>query len=477
MRAKNDVECPELPDWLQSAEEAFYQQNTSAIDPKSMELLALYLKARQQHVGCAEALAERYETGNVPTGMNKNKALEWHVYAMSIGSIESKLRVAQYYLWQSSHDDVAKAILLAKELIANVVMETRSSAIHVNVAATAALLLLEHDAEEDESQALINDLLAHKSFANHPDFYTIQNRLSKMQRNPIANRSSLCVLNKKISDEGDFKVGIYKVLEQPLTLIGLPDPDLVKATLDSEFPWFTAVNAQVYQQLVVAQFSKMQVFKLRPLLLAGPPGVGKTRWAKRLGELCNVPFRALMAAGSSDAMFLRGTPRGWSSTRPGAVLQTMATEEVANPLILVDELEKASADSRNGRIWDVLLQLLEPTTARVFMDECLCLPCDLSAVSWIATVNEIGKLPQPLLERFTIVTVQRPGPECFMTLMNNITADFAAELGIDKRMLPVPDANEIEMLRRCNGPRELNRTLRMVMEKHMVDDKRNAIRN
>ena len=244
----------------------------------------------------------------------------------------------------------------------------------------------------------------------------------------------------------------------------------INAILDKEFPWFSSVNALVCRQLAASHFGSKPAFKVRPLLLAGAPGVGKTTWVKRLAELCEVPYRAIMAAGNNDVMYLRGTPRGWSSARPGAVLQTMATELVANPIFLVDELEKASPDSKNGRLWDVLLQLLEPSSAKIYLDECLQVPADLSWVSWIATANELGNIPKPLLDRFTIVVADTPGVEHFKTIVSGSITRYAKELGIDQKMLPQLTQDEFEVLGLCKSPREISRTVALMMEKGLVNE-------
>ena len=220
--------------------------------------------------------------------------------------------------------------------------------------------------------------------------------------------------------------------------------------------------------MLVGQHSATPAFRIRPLLLAGLPGVGKTTWTKRLAELCKVPFRSVMAGGGTDSMFLRGTPRGWSSARPGAVIQTISTEGIANPIFLVDELEKASTSNHNGNIWDVLLQLLEPASSRTYLDECLQVPCDLSWVSWIATVNTLSNLPKPLLERFTVVLVESPGEGHFMALVEGAIRAFAKDMGVDQRMLPAFEAGDLEMLRRCKNPRETNRMVRMILEHGLV---------
>ena len=336
-----------------------------------------------------------------------------------MGSVKSALRLARLNTWLSEARNMGSVKVKAAKAINNALNEKYTCQQNMNMAAQAALLLIEYKPNKSEI-LLIEELLEAKKFAKHQDRVVIREGIRLAQCQWGSNRLSLKVASAKISEDGEFKAGIYRALENPLPLVELPDADFVKKSLDAEFPWFSAINEQIYRQLIVQQHSAMSAFKLRPLLLAGPSDTGKTTWAKRLAELCHVPFRSVMAGGGSDSMFLRGIPRGWASSRPGAVLHDMATEGIANLLFLVDELEKASPDSKNGCNWDVLLQMLEPATSKVYLDECLQVPCDLSWVSWIATVNEIGALPRPLLERFTVVVVQALSPEHFEILVKSV---------------------------------------------------------
>lgn len=474
---QNKVTFPGYPEWLVAVGVAVEKGYADQFPEHITVLLANHHHAEAGDYDCAEVVAEQYESGDLPCGANLAQAVIWHAYAAELGSTKSALRLAQMLLWMKSENDyVQRALELAKKVVTNTLANRYHGDSILNSAAAAALLMLDNCADADGT-ALIKELLAHKKFAGHPDHSAIYHRLQLLRSQSGEEKLSLKVASGKITDDSDFKAGIYKALERPLPLVRLPDPDMVKAILDAEFPWFANVNEIVYRQLVVQQLNAVPAFKLRPLLLAGAPGVGKTSWVKRLGELCQVPFRSVMAGGGSDSMFLRGTPRGWSSTRPGAILQTIASEGIANPLFLVDELEKASPDARNGRIWDVLLQLLEEATAKVYLDECLGVPCDLSQVNWIASVNKIGEIPIALLERFTIVVVPAPGPEHFMTLVNSVIQRFADEYRIDVRMLPALDNHDLEVLRKTNGPREISRTARMLIEKRVVDERRHAMRN
>ena len=467
----NTKECPALPIWLGEAQCQFEEDRLTFFElPQLIQSsFHLYQGAHKGEFQSAEKLALKFESGDVPSGPNMSLAVTWHRYAAALGSASSALRLAQLLVWAPVYEkNTEESMQLAKRAVENVLGNNHIDKGSMHTAAAAALFLLERNPDV-AACVQIEDLLNHKRFAGHPDSERIATALHRISCQAGDDPLSLKVAQSRIVEDGGFKVGIYKCLESPLPLVPLaPDPDAIRTVLDQEFPWFKAVNEQVYRQLVVAQSSAMPAFRIRPLLLAGLPGVGKTTWVKRLAELCKVPCRTVMAAGGADSMFLRGTPRGWSSARPGAVVQAMAIEGVANPLFLVDELEKASHSNHNGRIWDVLLQLLEPASSRTYLDECLQIPCDLSWVSWIATVNTLGALPQPLLERFTVMLVDPPGEGHFMTLVEGAVRGFAKELGMDQRMLPSLDAEDLDILRRCRNPREINRTVQMMIEQRLV---------
>ena len=471
-QAKDKEACPELPAWLEEPERALAEDSSKFHElPQHIQtLFSLHEQAKRGDFQCAEKLAIKYESGGVPSGPDMALAISWHKYAVELGSAASALRLAELLDWSvyEEGNPAGAGVQMAQRALEIILANKYIDRSDWHKAAAAALLLLERNPDE-AARSLIENLLVEKKFAGHPDFERIATALRQEKCKAGDDPLSLKVARSKIAEDGGFKLGIYQCLESPLPLVPLAlDIGAIRKVLDQEFPWFQKVNELVYRQMVVAQQSAMPALRLRPLLLAGLPGVGKTSWAKRLAELCEVPLRIVMAGGGADSMFLRGTSRGWSSARPGAVIQTMAIERVANPVFLVDELEKASASSHNGRIWDVLLQLLEPASSRTYLDECLQVPCDLSWVSWIATVNTLSGLPKPLLERFTVVLVEQPGPDHFMALVAGAIRAFAQELGIDQRMLPSLDAEDLKILRRCKSPREINRTVQMMLEHALV---------
>ena len=152
------------------------------------------------------------------------------------------------------------------------------------------------------------------------------------------------------------------------------------------------------------------VGKRTVLLLVGEPGGGKSRFVRRLSEILNVGCWRTDASRADGATF-GGTDKRWYSAEPCHPFLAIARVKHANPVVLIDELEKAGTRNDYGRLWDCILGFLEPETAARYPDPALQVTLDLSHVSYIATVNSIDPLPSPLRDRFRVVTFPKPRVE------------------------------------------------------------------
>lgn len=275
------------------------------------------------------------------------------------------------------------------------------------------------------------------------------------------------------SSEGRRIANNYERLVGPLRLAGCRiSPETLGVALELEFPWMQSATDRLVDDLRLLRSTGTPWSRFRPVLLVGRPGTGKTRFARRLAKLLGTGFQEVSAAGSTDNRLLAGTARGWHGAQPALPLIAMLRSETANPVCLIDEIEKAGGSGRNGDMRATLLAMLEQETAKSWFDECLLSSCDLSQVSWILTANSIEGLTAPLLSRLMVVDVEGPGPEHFDALFSNILLDLCHELGVTRRQLPELHPDAIEALRehftRTRSARRLKSAIVSAMAHAMV---------
>jgi ATP-dependent Lon protease len=215
--------------------------------------------------------------------------------------------------------------------------------------------------------------------------------------------------------------------------------------------------------------------KLRPLLLLGAPGGGKSRFVRRLGDVLAVHVWRTDASRADGAAFA-GTDKRWYSAEPCHPFLAINQAKHANPLILLDELEKAGTRSDYGRLWDCLLGFLEAETNMRYPDPALQINVDLSHVSYIATANSVEPLPGPIRDRFRIINFPKPGSSDLDALLPGVIADFAMQRGLDARWItPLDDVERAMVESHWPGGsvRRLHRVVHALLQNREVRATRN----
>ena len=257
-----------------------------------------------------------------------------------------------------------------------------------------------------------------------PDNYLVVARLSEND-----------LMNARLKEITATLKGVINV---PLPLTKVPPLQQVRATLLFEFPY-----ARDTIDFALADLVGRTTVRLRPLILLGGPGAGKSRFGRRLGEILLGGNIWRTDASRADGSIFGGTDRRWHSAEPCHPFLAVARAGIANPLILIDEIEKAAAAGfDHGRFWDALLGLIEPETSSRYPDPALQTELDLSHISYIATANSLDLLPSPLRDRFRVVKFPTPGPDDLDALLPAVIADLARESGLDQRWITRLDGIE-----------------------------------
>jgi ATP-dependent Lon protease len=235
--------------------------------------------------------------------------------------------------------------------------------------------------------------------------------------------------------------GPYKVLavnKTPLTVT--PTMPAIRNALRSEFP-----HALLAIDLMLGDLRPGEPLWFRPLLLLGSPGCGKSRLIRRMAELTGAKIRRYDAAASSDNAF-SGTPKRWASASPCFPLIAIADTKVANPILLVDELDKAPPGHWSGSLHTAMMPFLERETARAYLDICFEVEADLSHICYAMTANDDTRLPKPLKDRIRVIRVPSPGREQLEMLCVSIMKDLAVELNISASFLPPLAPDELSVI-------------------------------
>jgi ATP-dependent Lon protease len=260
-----------------------------------------------------------------------------------------------------------------------------------------------------------------------------------------------------------LETGAERFVTTPSSLDAL-DP------LFEECPNFDDVLDDLARYLRLAHAGD-QGCNLMPILLLGGPGVGKTHFAKRLARALQTDCELISMNALSAGFVITGSSASWRGAKCGKVAERLVRGEYANPVIVLDEVEKASGSSQSDPL-AALYQLLEPETACAFRDEFIDVDIDASQIFWVLTANSIEGIPHPLLNRMAVYDVPAPTPRQAAGIAQRIYQGLLKALNL-AAFDPLLDEAVLERLAGVS-PRDLRKTLLDGLG-HAVADRRDHV--
>lgn len=265
----------------------------------------------------------------------------------------------------------------------------------------------------------------HIPIAGYKTIYNVADVQHAMESSGAARNESLQSFYEKMKDSG----GVRFIVKPSST-------DGLDGLYDSS-PNFREVidDLRKYMALAIDGDEAMQ---FTPMLLLGDPGLGKTHFAKSMSQVLGTSFEFVSMSSLTAGWILSGASSQWTNAKPGKVAQSLINGEFANPLIALDEVDKAGGDSRYDPM-GALYGLLERETAIHFKDEFVDVDIDASHILWVATANDESSIPEPILNRMNVYVIERPDYDASIKIARSIYRDileqhkwiFVAEPGDD----------------------------------------------
>ncbi len=309
------------------------------------------------------------------------------------------------------------------------------------------------------------------------DVERFRERMAELQPpGPVTERFEDELQKLQVLEQGSPEYGVTRnyldwLTQVPWGLYSEDHFDLAEARriLDRDHDGLDDVKDRIVEFLAEGSFKGEVSGSI--LLLVGPPGVGKTSIGRSVADALGREFYRFSVGGMRDEAEIKGHRRTYIGAMPGKFVQALKDSKVANPVIMLDEIDKIGA-SYQGDPASALLETLDPEQNREFLDHYLDVRMDLSKVLFICTANQLDTIPRPLLDRMDVIRLSGYiSEEKLAIAKHHLLPRLLKRSGLLKKQMNITDAairQVIEGYAREAGVRNLEKLLHKIVRKGIV---------
>ena len=309
---------------------------------------------------------------------------------------------------------------------------------------------------------------------------SIDNYLKMLEENPYPERivkkvkSEINRFRQLPSSSVEYSMAkgyIDTIMSVPWYQESIDNNDILKAEkiLNEDHYGLEKVKERILEYLAVK--SATNTLKAPIICLYGPPGTGKTSLAKSIARALDRKFVKASLGGTSDESEIRGHRRTYVASMPGKIIKGMKTAGVVNPVFLLDEIDKLTANN-HGDPASALLEVLDPEQNSVFQDNYLEETYDLSKVLFIATANYIENIPAALKDRLELIELNTyTNEEKYHIAIDHLIPKQCKENGMDQNKIEFDEKAIyyiMDYYTREAGVRNLERRIGAIIRKALV---------
>ncbi|ABM35681.1 AAA family ATPase [Polaromonas naphthalenivorans] len=272
----------------------------------------------------------------------------------------------------------------------------------------------------------------------------VERKLGKLQNSEPREHDNLRATYERMLERGPERFQMKPS--------GIPE----MAPLYDALPNFTDVLDDVRRHVALSHDST-DGLEVTPMLLLGQPGIGKTHFARQVADLIGTGMNLVSMGSLTAGWLLSGSASQWKGAKPGKVFESLVDGRYANPVIVIDEIDKAASDAQYDPLGS-LYSLLEHDTASSFVDEFAEVPIDASQVLWITTANDARGIPNPILNRMNVFEIQPLTPGQARHIARRLYQSIRAGHNWGTRFDDAPSSDVLDKLATL-VPREMRRAL------------------